>query len=132
MAEQMAAQKLESEQAKTEAARAEMGAELEAAYAGLESLRIELETARGRLEALEQAQAEAQALRVDVAAARAEAAAYKLTIDGFELKKAAKNSAGEKRVEQDGSGFSECSGFDDDPIGSTVDHRQITGNSGPA
>ena len=47
MAEQMAAQKLESEQAKTEAARAEMGAELEAAYAGLESLRIELETARG-------------------------------------------------------------------------------------
>jgi hypothetical protein len=92
MAEQMAAQKLESEQAKTEAARAEMGAELEAAYAGLESLRIELETARGRLEALEQAQAEAQALRVDVAAARAEAAAYKLTIDGFELKKAAKKT----------------------------------------
>lgn len=94
MAEKIAAERLAAERATMEAARAEMAAELEAAYAEMETLREQLAKANKETEIETSAvkylreenkgmEKEAQALRVELAGAKAEAAAYKLAIEKF-------------------------------------------------
>lgn len=92
LAEKAAGERLAAERADMEAAKGEMGVELEAAYAEMEALREQLAQARAEVvavadreragvAALDGMRAEVQALRVDVAAARAEAGAFRLAIE---------------------------------------------------
>ena len=92
MAERLAAERLAAERAEIEAAKAEMAAELEAAYAEMEALREQLAKAHQETEIETSAvkylreenkgmEKEAQALRVELAAAKAEAGAFKLAIE---------------------------------------------------
>lgn len=94
MAERLAAERLATERAEMETAKAEMAAELEAAYAEMEALREQLAKAHQETEIETSAvkylreenkgmEKEAQALRVELAGAKAEAAAYKLAIEKF-------------------------------------------------
>lgn len=94
MAERLAAERLAAERAAMDAERAEVAAELEAAYADMELLREALAQAQDKAGAmsdreqvaraeLEGMRAEVQGLRVDVATARAEAGAFKLAIEKF-------------------------------------------------
>lgn len=92
MAEHLAAERLANERAAMEAARAEMAAEIEAAYSEMEALREQLAKARQETEIETSAvrylrdenkgmEKEAQALRIELAAAKAEAGAYKMAIN---------------------------------------------------
>lgn len=92
MAEKIAAERLSAERATMEAARAEMAAELEAAYAEMETLREQLAKAHKETEIETSAvkylreenkgmEKKAQALQVELAAAKAEAGAFKMAIE---------------------------------------------------
>lgn len=94
LAEKAAGERLATERAEMEAAKAEMAAELEAAYAEMEALREQLAKAHQETEIETSAvkylreenkgmEKEAQALRVELAGAKAEAAAYRLAIEKF-------------------------------------------------
>lgn len=97
LAEKVAGERLATERAAMEAARAEMAAELAQAYADMETLREEL--AKAKADAALMAEREGAAfvmmqnvetsmhdLRENLASAKAEAAAYKLVIDKFNPK----------------------------------------------
>lgn len=92
MAEKIAAERLAAERATMEAARAEMAAELEAAYAEMETLREQLAKAHKENEIETSAvkylreenkgmEKKAQALQVELEAAKAEAGAFKMAIE---------------------------------------------------
>lgn len=92
MAERLAAERLAAERAAMDAERAEVAAELEAAYSEMETLREQLAKAHQETEIETSAvrylrdenkgmEKEAQALRVELAAAKAEAGAFKLAIE---------------------------------------------------
>lgn len=92
MAEKIAAERLTAERATMEAARAVMAAELEAAYAEMETLREQLAKANKETEIETSAvkylheenkgmEKKAQALQVELAAAKAEAGAFKMAIE---------------------------------------------------
>lgn len=92
MAERMAAERLAAERAEMETAKAEMAAELEAAYAEMESLREELAKARNATEInakaieivcleKEQMQREMKEMEISLAGARGEAWAFKMAIE---------------------------------------------------
>lgn len=92
MAERLAAERLAAERAAMDAERAEVAAELEAAYSEMETLREQLAKAHQETEietsAVKYLQKEnkemekkAQALQVELAAAKAEAGAFKLAIE---------------------------------------------------
>lgn len=92
MAERLAAERLAAERAAMDAERAEVAAELEAAYSEMETLREQLAKAHKETEIETSAlkylreenkgmEKEAQALRVELAAAKAEAGAFKLAIE---------------------------------------------------
>lgn len=94
LAEKMAGERLAAERAAMEAAKAEMGGELEAAYAEMEALREQLAKVRADVELMTEREKAAftmmqereeahQAIRVQLSAASAEAAAYRLAIEKF-------------------------------------------------
>lgn len=111
-AEKMAIERLNTEKASMESARAEMSAELESAYAEMDAIRAELAEVRqvaiehaGRMLAAEKAaetlKADCQQLQVSLAASRSEAEAYKSMLKELAPAKAeAKKPAAKKASRQ--------------------------------